>query len=306
MAAIVVGDERDPHTAAVTDGLSARGCPHVVLDAASLSSKRWRYDGDRTAVRVGGRWLAPERGWLRRLAPPGEHDGIPLGSREAAEIGARLSFLAALSDSCIRWLSSYWAVARAENKLVQYAAARRIGVPVPHTEVVGRPTDLGAALGEQFVIKPLGVGDFVRDGVSYAVHTTVVRRDDEALYSLAEAPFIAQAFVKTVTHLRVVTVGGRAWSASLDAAGLPVDWRTVDDAHTAWRPSHHRSVQEQALAVADTLHLGYTSQDWLLDVDGIGWFVDGNAGGQWLFLPDAVADPVTDAIVSWLAGDDDW
>jgi hypothetical protein len=48
------------------------------------------------------------------------------------------------------------------------------------------------------------------------------------------------------------------------------------------------------------LGVGYSSQDWIEDVDGAHYFLDLNPGGQWLFLP--FADEVTAAIADWLGG----
>ena len=58
-------------------------------------------------------------------------------------------------------------------------------------------------------------------------------------------------------------------------------------------------VGEQAVALARALGVGYSSQDWLVRGEDR-LFIDLNPGGQWLFLPDAVAQPVTEAIAGFL------
>ncbi len=54
------------------------------------------------------------------------------------------------------------------------------------------------------------------------------------------------------------------------------------------------------MALVEHLHLGYSSQDWLLCDDGC-YVVDINPAGQWLFLPEPIGNSVADAIASWLS-----
>ena len=271
-----------------------------MLDAATLSTTRWRRSIEGFDVAVKGSWQSPTRGWLRRLAPAGHHAGMALGSRPAVEATARLALIASLSDTDIEWMTDYWSTLRAENKLVQYRLALAAGVAVPSTSVVTDPADIDPKLGALVVMKPLGVGDFREDGEPFAVHARLVNRGDPVLAGMSVSPFIAQQRIMATRHLRVVTVGTRAWAAQLDARGLPLDWRQSATAHSSWKPASMPEVEVMAITVARALRTGYTSQDWIEDERGKCWFIDGNPGGQWLFLPDVVAGPVTDAIADWL------
>lgn len=300
-AVLVVGDQADPHVAAVVDGLRPSVVP-VVLDAATLPKHRWSYLGG--AFRIDSHdhgWLNVSRGWLRRVTPAGHHAGMALGSREAAEAGARLALLAGLETAGVEWLTGYWDLMRAENKLVQYQAAVRVGISVPPTTVVSYVDDLALDLGDPIVVKPLGVGHFDHDQVAYAVHSRLMGTDDPALGGLAEAPFLAQGHVAAVEHLRIVTVANVAWSARLDARGLPLDWREAPLAHASWEFTRRPQVEAQAVALARELGVGYTSQDWVVDETEVSWFLDANPAGQWLFLPSPVAHAVSDAIAAWLS-----
>lgn len=299
---VIIGSADDPHTVAVRDRVVARGVPVEVLDAANADRARWRWVSPGKLQFCAGRgWQDARRGWLRRLAPPGWHAGVELGTRRAAEAGAWLALLGALTESGMPWLSSYWAVTRAENKLVQYAAAAEQGIRVPASAVAARPEDLPIELGDPLVLKPLGVGEFVEDEIAHAVYARAVERTDPALVELVDAPFIAQRRIDASEHLRVVTVGHDVWSCRLEAEGLPIDWRRSDSAHSSWQPASSPSIENDAQRLAVRLKLGYSSQDWILDGDGVAWLVDVNPAGQWLFLPMPVATEVTNAIADWLA-----
>lgn len=228
---------------------------------------------------------------------------MQIGSLVSAEAQARLHLLAAATDqsSGVHWLTDYWATMRGENKLIQYEAAARIGVQFPATRVVADKSDL-AGLGDPLVLKPLGVGAFEKDGVAYALHAEVVSLDDAALDGLAVAPYIVQQLIPAVRHFRIPTVDGRSWPCELDATGLPLDWRTDDAAHAAWRTSEASGVGDLAVRVAEELGLGYSCQDWVEDMSGSVWLLDVNPGGQWLFLPSETANAVSGAIADWLVG----
>lgn len=300
---IIIGNQADLHASAVATVLEKHGVSVRILDAATLGSSPWRWANDSFEVRLDDCWRRPSRGWFRRLAPPDWHKGVVLGSLQAAEASARTGLLTALDSSSTRWLTPYWSLARAENKLTQYAEAKRIGLAVPETAVCSRISELPQGLGDEIVVKPLGLGEFVTDGVAHAVHTHSMSIDDERLLAMDVAPFIVQRRIHAVRHLRVVTVVNEAWVSSIDAKNLPVDWRAAPAAHGAWRAvDEYAAVGNDALHLARELGLGYSSQDWMLDSNGDPWFIDLNPAGQWMFLPPDVSEPVTKRLAMWLIG----
>ena len=59
-------------------------------------------------------------------------------------------------------------------------------------------------------------------------------------------------------------------------------------------------MERKALNLSRALGLGFTSQDWIVVLEGEAWFIDGNPAGQWLLVPPEVCDPVTAALALWL------
>ena len=116
------------------------------------------------------------------------------------------------------------------------------------------------------------------------------------------APFVAQARIEVRQHLRVVTAGRVVATAALEADMWPLDWRVADEAHYSWRRHESPEVETQAVQLAAELRVGFSSQDWLVPISGPPMFIDLNPAGQWMFLPDDVADPITEQIVSFLSG----
>ncbi|KND25166.1 hypothetical protein [Streptomyces anulatus] len=306
--AFLIGDATDPHVRAVLRLLPKQGT--VVIDAATLSSALYRLSpGGGTFLDLAGEQVhlsseTTARGWIRRLAPAEWDAGTVLGSQSAARLAARMTVLAALlRDSRISWVCGVDALFAAENKLVQYRAAEAIGLRVPATFVCADPAYLAAELGEPFVVKPLGPGNFTDDdGLDRVVHTQAVTAQDLAGADLLGAPFLAQKMLTARSHLRVVTVQERVWTAELNAGGLPLDWRRAARAHHSFvRSSRWDSVEQDAVLLAQHLQTGFTCQDWIVDSAGPA-FVDLNPGGQWLFLPDNMTAQIADSLASWLRG----
>jgi len=292
--------------AAVLTRLPRRGT--IVIDAASLPDTLHHLDLQHISlldqcgrpVRLGVD--NPARGWIRRLAPAGWDTGTVLGGPAAAALAARMTLLAALlRDDSITWLTPVDALFAAENKIVQYRTARAASVRTPTTVVNGTAADLAAVLGEPFVVKPLGPGNFTgSDGQEHVVHARTVNAADLVGTDLLDAPFLAQQRLTARTHLRIATVADRAWTAELDATGLPLDWRRSPAAHHAFRPSSRWPQAERAaLELAARLGTGFTCQDWIVDADGP-VFLDLNPGGQWLFLPDGATAQIADRLADWL------
>jgi len=304
---LIIGDCTDPHVRGVTDLLPVDGV--VVLDGATISrvvrgvelDESYFLDMAGRLVRLNG--TCTTRGWIRRLTPAGWDDGVQLGSHPAAVLAARLGLLGAVvRDPAVNWISPVDRLVAAENKITQYRAAASLGLRVPDTMIGPDPAVLARRLGEPFVMKPLGPGNFeTNNGTQRIVYATSVTAGDLAETDLLEAPFLAQEHLSATKHLRIVTVRDQAWIAVLDSDGLPCDWRKHGPAHHAFQvDAREQEVGAWAVTLAESLGVGYSSQDWLVDHDGP-CFLDLNPGGQWLFLPDDIASAVSRALAGWLA-----
>jgi hypothetical protein len=302
-AALLVGDPADPHLHAVAELIPAER--RVVVDASTLRPGIVSVSPGETVlesvagvrIRVAG---DPVRGWIRRLAPAGWNRGTTLGSHEAAVMAARMALIAAIiRDPRIDWLTPVDNLYAAENKIVQYRAAEAAEIRIPKTLVCAEPAHVVDELGDTFILKPLGPGNFELGGKQHVVYVAEHRVDDIRDTDLFTAPFLAQSVVRAKSHLRVVTVQGEAWVAELDGEDLPMDWRSHGPAHSSFRPAVWPAVAANAVELAASLSLGMTCQDWMVDDEGP-VFTDINPGGQWLFLPSDVAQPATQAVARWL------
>jgi len=292
-----VAAEVPPHGLVVVDAVTL---PQTVCCVGLIASILRDVTGEPVVLSMSVR----ARGWVRRLAPAGWDAGTVLGSHRAAVLASRLALLGAIvRDPAVAWLTPIDPLIASESKMVQYRAALRLGLRVPATAIAYDPEALAVELGDPFLLKPLGPGNFDDgNGRQRVTFATAVSPQDLVDVNMADAPFLAQRAITATRHLRVVTVQGRAWTAALDATGLPYDWRRYGPAHDAFLDSAGESdVAAAAVRLAYDLGVGYSSQDWLVDNDGA-VFLDLNPGGQWLFLPAATARPATQALAGWLVG----
>jgi hypothetical protein len=119
-------------------------------------------------------------------------------------------------------LTSVEQLGATENKPYQYRRVADAGIPVPDWLVTTDPKR--SPQRGRWVSKPLGPGWFIDDhGRGWIVPTTPFDPANRA--ALAGAPFLLQRRITATAHARVVTVGTRAFSATLPAGDLPTDWR---------------------------------------------------------------------------------
>ena len=254
---------------------------------------------------IDGAVVADEgRAWLRRVAPSRWSSGDRVGSVADVSLRARVRLIAAIARHGNReWVTSIDVLQAAEDRIHQLAVAYRLGIATPPTIVSSDPAEIRLALGGDAVIKPLATGAFVNEeGEPQAVYTTPLTTDLLASGDFGAAPFVAQTRIDARQHLRVVTAGSVVRTAALEASMWPLDWRVAEEAHHSWRRHESPEVEAQAVRLAAELCVGFSSQDWLVPISGPPMFIDLNPAGQWMFLPQDVADPITEHIVGFLSG----
>lgn len=301
---LIVGDHRDAHVTAVTDAVRHLGGSRpMLIDAPSLADRTYHLEG--ANLSLDGRTISLDdgtRGWLRRYAPTLWGAGTVTGSLDSIRRRAFLALVGSISRvGSPRWLTSVEAMLRAEDRLLQLHVAAELGVPVPRTVVTSDGEQARNSLGDRFVVKPLAAGYYHTEDGAKAVFASMLQADQLDDVDFADAPFVAQEALTAMQHYRVVTVGTRAWTARLSGCDRPLDWRRQEVAHSSWEPAEVPTLASSAVSLCERLGVGFSSQDWIDDGERI-VFVDLNPGGQWLFLPDEIAQPATTAIAKFLVG----
>jgi glutathione synthase/RimK-type ligase-like ATP-grasp enzyme len=182
------------------------------------------------------------------------------------------------------WVSAPSAIASAEDKAAQIAAAHRVGFAVPNT-VWTNDIDEARTLAtrRETVVKTVTAAHWESDDEAAFVFAHPLTVDalpgsDEAF---AAAPAVLQDRVEPKRDVRVTVAGGTVLAAETSVNQL--DWRFTPQA--TWQP-HELPVKasERCRSLVAELHLKFGGIDLALDTQGTYWFLEINANGEWGWL----------------------
>lgn len=190
----------------------------------------------------------------------------------------------------------------AANKLMQLAAAQRLGLAIPPTLVSNDPAEIRSFVAEYpaSITKLLTV-NAVRGARAYTQRITAT--DLEDLEGLSLSPMFVQAEIPKQIELRVAVVGKQCFTAGIRAAvGTgPVDWRHPQAQGGDWEPwTLSGSIVSQLTMLVADLGLVYGGVDLIVQPDGRVVFLEVNSFGEWGMLEQSLGLPVADALAGAL------
>jgi hypothetical protein len=198
------------------------------------------------------------------------------------------------------WMNDPWRDERASHKPAQLAAAEAAGLLVPPTLVSCVPDDARAFLAElgdrPAIQKPLRP-----DEATWRPTRLVTQGDRDRLDDLRLAPAILQAYVPG-TDIRVTAAGGRLFATAIDAreTSSPQDFRPAFAQAQVTPCDLPADVAAGIRTLLQTLGLRYAALDFRRTAGGEHWFLEANPAGQWLFLEERTAQPITQAVAEAL------
>lgn len=305
---LVATEHEDPTADLVITELNRRRVPVLRFDpghdfpgGAELSA-RLGEDGWEGFLRVGRRTadLADVRSLYHRRPSAFTPNGDGQAARFAAGENRRgLGGVLAALPRC-RYLSHPQAIAAAEYKPAQLAAARREGLRVPATLITNDPAEARSfAASGPTVYKPLHAGAYEVDGEPAGIWAAPVTGSDldNAVHHCAH---LFQAQIPKTSDVRAVVVGDRAFCARIIAPPGVVDWRA---AYRNLRYEQVRCPEEVLRALCRFLRwfgLEFGAFDFAVTSDDLWWFLECNPNGQWAWLEEAAGLPLTRAVADVL------
>jgi glutathione synthase/RimK-type ligase-like ATP-grasp enzyme len=205
-----------------------------------------------------------------------------------------------------RWLSSPFAILRAEDKPRQLTVASALGFDLPETLI---SNDFEAA--SAFVARGDAIGKPLRHSlvergetgeVLFTARLDPLKPMDRDAVSLA--PVIYQREVHKAYDVRVTVVGERVFAAAIhsqDHDETEVDWRSgtrLDLRHEAI--DLPADIVGKCRALTKALDIGYGAIDLIADQNGRHWFLEINPNGQWAWIERRTGLPLAAAIVDEL------
>ncbi|MFD5186145.1 MvdC/MvdD family ATP grasp protein [Streptomyces sp. NPDC058372] len=312
MTVLVLTCEEDVTADAVVLQLRRRGVPVLRLDPEDFPGRidlavRVTADGEVTghlSTPTGRVALADIRSvWVRRPGAPGRH--VTSGQREWVALECARALYGALRATGARWMNDLDALERSRHKLWQLATAARAGLRVPETLVT---TEADEATRFQKAYADVGTGLVVKSvsgrhplNPPLTLPTAAVPPDAD-FTSVAACATCLQQRVPKRTDLRLTVVGDRFFPAYVTPRTATLDWRFLPADASEWVAGEVDGALRAAVRrYLDAAQLAYAAMDFAIDSDGTPWFLEANAGGQFLFAEIETGMPMAEAIAAWLA-----
>lgn len=314
MSVLVLAPELDLTADRVVMALAERGASVARMDTAWFPQ--------RAAIDVeleDGRWVGTlttegrtidleglRAVWYRSPSAFVFPDGLSATERNWAMNESKLGLGGVLSALPVRWVNHPARNADAAYKPVQLSVAARCGLTVADTLVTNRADAVRrfAATGTT-VSKAFGAPSIREDRRRKVAFTRCLDATDLAdLRGVEVAAHQFQRWVPKACEARVVVVGDQVFAAAIhaDSAESRVDWR-ADYAALRYEPvDPPPDVATGIRELMSTFRLRYGALDFVISPEGTWTFLEINPGGQYGWIEDAIAAPITAALADLLAG----
>ncbi|WP_244174929.1 RimK domain-containing protein [Streptomyces misionensis] len=235
-------------------------------------------------------------------------EGMSGPEERFAAAQARAGLGGVLSALECRWVNHPTAMARAEYKPVQLAAARAFGLRIPATLITNRPADVqefATEVGGPVVCKPVSSPVLIEDGRLKSVYTRRLAPDDLVdLRGISTTAHLFQAWVDKAYEVRLTVVGEQMFAAAIhaDSDAAHEDWRSDYGSLTYTTTAVPEAVTTGMLAMMGRLQLRYGAADFVVGPDGQWTFLEVNPCGQWDWIAGATDLPIVEAIADDLQG----
>ncbi|MDF3983338.1 hypothetical protein P3W24_13585 [Luteibacter sp. PPL201] len=297
---LILAPDIDPHACAAAWALERQGVTplwmpslqarpgvhytfHIANDALSLE------DSLRGDDRIGAVWN-------RRLHDPAPHcaDADRTFAEWEWKLFQRGLFSIAQSVGDALWINPLPAAQRAELKLVQLDACRRLGIPFPDTVVTTDAEQVdalrrrwGRIVFKSFLVHHWEESD---SGRMHAVGVTLLDdHSDLPPEAIAVCPGIYQRYIEKAADVRVTVMGERMFALKLTrraGGGGFVDWRghAKSGELLAQAFTLPGDVEQKLRALMRELNLVFGAVDLVIDREGGYHFLEVNQAGQFLFI----------------------
>jgi len=252
--------------------------------------------------------------WYRKPVPVGTRRNFAFNAaREFAtsEFEAFIKSLYGLMDRAF-WLSDYWRIRAAGQKIPNLRIAEKIGLQTPRTLVTNREEDarrFAEACDWKLLAKPFGLTTFKTQEnthTSWDSFSTVVDREtfERLAPTLSAAPVILQNYVEKLIELRVTIVGRRVFCTSIDSqkhSFARQDWRAVDAEELAHKEFKlPLPIKEKLLSFNQHFGLEFSTHDLIVNPSGEYIWLECNPNGQWRWIEELTGQPIAHAIAELL------
>lgn len=305
---LIVSHDADDHAQAVLRRIREAQHPVTQVDTAEypgLVTHALRYgDGRRGELVNRGQTVDLDRVgavWWRRPQPYVLDPGLDAGTVTFAltECHEAMSGMWHALDAA--WVNPPASDEVAHHKPLQLARAEEIGLSVPRTLITNDPA-AAAAFADELGLDRTVYKTFMATEENWR-ETRLLRADElELLEAVRLAPVIFQEYVDAAADVRVTVVGDELLAAEIAVApsSYRVDYR-MDMAAASFTPAElPDEISDKLLALMKRLDIVYGAIDLRRTGSGEYVFLEVNPAGEWLFVEERTALPITAAVADLL------
>jgi hypothetical protein len=199
---------------------------------------------------------------------------------------------------------AYWLSARhrdlmeAENKPRQLRVAKKLGFAVPETLITADPKEAQEFVESRArcIAKPLGLWS----PPGRKQYTSLVPKGLPLSFyrNVLVDPTIFQDAITPVRVLRVNGVEDEIFAAEVisraASSKMILDWRQslMDETFSARAFEMDAAIVDLCVEYMRVQRLRFGAFDLLIDADGVYWFIECNANGQWAFIEEETRQPI--------------
>lgn len=277
-----------------------------------LQSKTWTYHlrNGKTEITLNGRKIRDVRSvWYRQyLLVQGFELPVAKGKQKYAQDAIRYfnRLLFAQFPEAL-WVSNFFAVEAADDKLRQLQVASNLGLRVPDTIITSSSKSAFEFVRRHkaAIAKPNYSARYQEGDQEYVFYTSRINESTD-FSGLKLAPAIIQQAITVDKELRITVVGNSVFAASVEVdedkhAAHIRDWRVADMADMRLAAFDLPvKIQQKCISLVKELGLQFGAIDMIVDPQGEYWFLENNPAGQWFFVEQATGLPIGKAIAGLL------
>lgn len=206
------------------------------------------------------------------------------------------------------WLNPLRKAYKGENKYYQMELAAKVGFELPAT-IVSNDKSALLCFTQQHngAILKLMSQEIYSDGADdfLGFYTNQITLEDLQDFNLeSENPVVLQQYIEKKFEVRYTVVGTTHYVCCIDSQKSEYakrDWRRYDIPHTPHYAIEAPSeIKHKVQHFMSLLQLDYGALDFIVTPDNRWVFLEINCMGQWLWIEQLTALPISDGIVDWL------
>jgi glutathione synthase/RimK-type ligase-like ATP-grasp enzyme len=313
---LILTDASDVHADRVVDALIRAEAPvfRLNLDVGSLRSTVLTIGKEEWTLKTSAGVVSTRQircVWCRRptvsLTVEEEEDrshGFRLWRSEWNRV--LFGFYNALSD--VFWMNNLRTATLADNKFYQMRVARSCNFNVPETITSNDKNILVkfAKDHDDIALKFMSQEMYrSHDGVGLGLYVNKITDNDLVSFQdIGENPITLQHYIEKDFEVRYTFIDGVHLVCKIESQlsdRARVDWRRYDvkrTPHSQLTPP--KKVEQQVNKFMQRLSLAFGALDFIVDRDQNWWFLEVNTAGQWLWIEDLSALPISDTIFTCL------